>query len=149
MLYRCENFSDLEGLRVDSQYFALFTAFDLSQHPQQELSGIATGLVQRGLAYACCWGDDCERLHDSIDRASVDKIEAAGGDYSNVVMTTWHSKESLRKALWFFEYAAEPAEAYFTGCLDYVIATVPKFEGEVRLSMKRAKFDLAQGAEIG
>jgi hypothetical protein len=128
----CELFSDLQKLQPDSSKFALLTLFDLADVQSDEMALIARVLVERGLAYACCWGEDCERWHDSIDTADIEHIDARGGDSRDIIMTTWHDDESMREALHFFETCALPAEGNIDGCKDYVVATPSRYEAEVR-----------------
>ena len=65
------------------------------------------------------WGPDCERVHDLFD-LERSPHEPRG----RVVMTTWHSKDSLAKALWFFEHCAEPSEGFAEHCRDWVALSV-------------------------
>ena len=37
-----------------------------------------------------------------------------------VVMTTWHSKESLSEALWFFANCVEPDDGFEADCMDWI-----------------------------
>ena len=60
-------------------------------------------MLEQGIAYLCVWGTDCERVHDLFDLERMPD-EPKG----RVVMTTWHSKESLSEALWFFANCVEP-----------------------------------------
>ena len=41
-----------------------------------------------------------------------------------VVMTTWHSKESLSEALWFFANCVEPDYGFEPDCKDWVAVAV-------------------------
>jgi hypothetical protein len=141
LLYSCEKFADLERLRSEtlSPNFALLTALDVRLVKNEEMARVAAVLIGRGLAYACCWGEDSERWHDAIDIADIERIKAKGEDYRNIVMTTWHSKESLLDALDFFADCALPTEAYAATCLDYVIAVPAEHEPEIRNAFTSTK----------
>jgi hypothetical protein len=39
-------------------------------------------------------------------------------------MTTWHSKESLSEALWFFASCVEPDDAFEAVCTDWIALNV-------------------------
>jgi hypothetical protein len=80
---------------------------------------MAKGLLRHGIAYLCVWGPDCERVHDQFDLERVPD-EPKG----RVVMTTWHSKESITDALWFFATCAEPDEGFESECTDWVAISV-------------------------
>jgi hypothetical protein len=41
-----------------------------------------------------------------------------------IVMTTWHAKESLSEALWFFTSCVEPDETFAADCADWVALSV-------------------------
>ena len=42
----------------------------------------------------------------------------------SVVMTTWHSDESLAEAFWYFLYCTYPDEAYADTCKSAIAVTV-------------------------
>jgi len=66
-------------------------------------------LVNQGLAYFCAWGTKCESAHDAVDMCVVES-EIESGESDHLLMTTWHSDETLEEALWFFKTLAIPAE---------------------------------------
>lgn len=107
------------ALEAVSAKYCLFLAFDASSINDEEIRRIAKLLLERGIAYFCVWGPDCERVHDLFD---LERLPEEPRD--RVVMTTWHSKESLSKALWFFEYCAEPAEGFAPDCRDRVALSI-------------------------
>ena len=106
-------------LRSVSTQYCLFLALDAGTIKDEEVRGVAKLLLQRGLAYLCAWGPGCERVHDLFDLERLPK-EPQG----RVVMTTWHSKDSLPKALWFFEHCVEPAEGFTADCRDWVALSI-------------------------
>ena len=85
------------ALEAVSAKYCLFLAFDASSINDEEIRRTAKLLLERGIAYLCVWGRDCERVH---------------------------SKESLSEALWFFEYCAEPAKGFAPDCKDWVALSI-------------------------
>jgi hypothetical protein len=65
----------------------------------------AQGFVRRS--------NNCEFVHDAVDQCDYQKRREAGKEVSadSIVMTTWHARESLQEALWFFKICAMPAES--------------------------------------
>lgn len=110
------------ALQPTSRHFGIFIALDATKMPDRQVSVVAAELVGKGMAYSCIWGPDCERVHDSFDQAIV----AANSDETdkNVILTTWHSNESLREALWFFVNCAFPAADYQETCTDSIAVSV-------------------------
>jgi len=84
----------LPGVDLGSGYFCCLLACDASNYTVEEVSELVDPLIDAGCVYFCCWGPDCERVHDIIDESDP---------YTDsVVMTTWHDKDTLEDALWFF-----------------------------------------------
>jgi hypothetical protein len=106
-------------LRFSSVPCCLFLAVDSTAVSDAVVRNMAKGLLQHGIAYLCVWGPDCERVHDQFDLERLPD-EPRG----RVVMTTWHSKETLSDALWFFATCAEPDAGFKTECTDWVAVSV-------------------------
>ena len=98
-------------LPIGDQHFLLLLAWDAPEKSTEQLTGFFERLVDRGLVYFCAWGRNCEAVHDAVDRCDTEKHKREGRSVSenSVVMTTWHAKESLGEALWFFKICAVPA----------------------------------------
>lgn len=85
--------------------FVLFLAVDALTLTDAEIRATARFVLDMGCAYLSVWGPDCERVHDQFD------LERDPNEYrDNIVMTTWHAKDSLDKALWFSLTCAWPAD---------------------------------------
>jgi hypothetical protein len=97
-----QSFPTLFGLSVP--HFVAFLAADFTGIEHAAIADLGARLVSHGCVYFCIWGPDCQRAHDIIDE-SCTAIEP-------VIMTTWHSDESLNQALWFFAFPATPEETY-------------------------------------
>ena len=102
-----------------SANFCFFLALDATSIGDEQIRRTAKLLIEKGIAYFCVWGPDCERVHDLFDLERLPKEPR-----DRVVMTTWHSKDSLSEALWFFEYCVEPAEGFAADCRDWVALSV-------------------------
>jgi hypothetical protein len=102
-----------------SMSYALFLAIDATSINDEALRKTAKSLLERGIAYFCVWGPDCERVHDQFDLERMPQ-EPKG----RIVMTTWHFKESLSEALWFFANCVEPDEGFEADCTDLVAVSV-------------------------
>lgn len=102
-----------------SASYTLFLAVDASSIDDESLREMGRSLLERGISYLCVWGPDCERVHDQFDMERMPS-EPKG----RVVMTTWHSKESLSKALWFFANCVEPDYGFEPDCKDWVAVSV-------------------------
>jgi len=139
LLFETRELCGLRDLPSLSTHFALFTAFDQSDVSTNEMREILRILLRKGLAYACCWGEDCERWHDAIDneRAIFDLKNFGSTESHDVVMTTWHEGEPLTDALFFFGRLALPTSRYAEECIDYVIACSPNYTDVVRDAFRR------------
>ncbi len=109
-------------IQPSDKYFVLFIALDARGIDDQIIYSAAKELLDRGMVYACVWGPDCERVHDVIDLAIVQRNpdETDG----NVVITTWHAKDLLYEAVWFFLNCAWPAEDYVHACADWIAVAI-------------------------
>ncbi|MGH9588503.1 MAG: DUF7684 family protein, partial [Acidobacteriaceae bacterium] len=96
-----------------------FLAIDATTIPDETIRSAAKFLVERGLAYFCAWGPDCERVHDLLDQERM-REEPEG----RCVITTWHAKESLSQALSFFSNCVEPDDGFIANCKDWVALSV-------------------------
>jgi hypothetical protein len=82
------------------------------------------GIVPIGLCYFCAWGPDCERVHDLFDQVIIPFEISAQNPLQKLIMTTWHERESLRKAAWFFQNCAWPSEAKLQDDVEWVAISV-------------------------
>jgi hypothetical protein len=117
-----------EQIEPTSRFFGLFLALDARGIEDVVILDFAREMINKGMACLCTWGPDCERVHDLFD--SVLCAEIPEPTDRNVVMTTWHSDEPLREALWYFAIAACPAEDYWWTCTDWVAGCVGNSDWE-------------------
>jgi hypothetical protein len=102
-----ENVSDLPA-----GHFICLLAWDARGVSTDTVAAVARQLLQAGASYFVCWGPDCERVHDIVDWTLVRDGDELGIPDEAVVMTTWHTSEPLREALWFFLVTACPDDHY-------------------------------------
>ena len=94
-----------ESFTFPSARFVALLVADTTQVADETLSSFARALLGAGCSYFCAWGPGCERVHDLFDQECL--FTPA------VIMTTWHAKESLDGALWFFLRSSWPDDAHF------------------------------------
>src|SRR5262249_25814601 len=121
-----------EALSLPSPYFACLLAWDAREASDEAIDTLARKLFCAGCVYVCCWGPDCERVHDRFDMAEL--ALRPDGPWA---MSTWHSDEPLAEALWFLLSCAAPEDAYFEGCRAALGVTVgsPAWASEVRAAL--------------
>jgi hypothetical protein len=118
-----------------SPHFGLLLAADARSLDADRIGLVAESLLNKGLAYLCAWGPDCERVHDIFDEMIV---EVDPEQNKGVILTTWHSKEPLEEALWFFVNSAFPNEAYEDSCNAWIAAPIgfPEWERQYALHLR-------------
>jgi hypothetical protein len=91
------------------------------------------------MVYVCAWGPDCEKVHDAIDRVIIQRNPDETA--KNVVITTWHGKDPISEAVWFFLNCAWPADDYADTCSDWIAAVIGNhaWETEVRAKLLAEK----------
>ncbi len=88
-------------------HFIACLAMDGTEATDEEIKTIALDLIQAGCTYICCWGPDCEHVHDLIDLEDL-ALHPAGP----WKMTTWQNDVPLSEALWFSLNSAWPDPAF-------------------------------------
>ena len=102
-------------IEAGSRYFVALVAWDARGVEASAIANVARRLLDAGCVYFCCWGPDCERVHDIIDEEYVGDGTSLADDHS-VIMTTWHDDVSLEEAAWFSLNVAFPDDRYFDDC---------------------------------
>jgi len=102
----------LPRLALPSANFACLLAWDARDASAEAVSAFVDPLLRAGASYFVCWGPDCERVHDIIDEMVSYPDNDFGVPEDSCIMTTSHSSEPLREALWFFLVNSWPDEHY-------------------------------------
>ena len=128
----------LDWSDLHQQKFVCLCVMDASLVSNDALGAFCSQLVDRGCAYFCVWGPDCERVHDIMDARVV-------GDNPpetdiGCLMTTWHARESLAEAIDFFLTCTVPDEEYAPAGCPFGLAVVigsPDWATEVEQHLRR------------
>jgi len=89
--------SEIDLTQLVARHFGCLIAWDANQSTVEEVSSLIDPLIKAGCVYFCCWGSGCERVHDIID-----ELDPYTDDVDGIIMTTWHTDQSLEEAIWFF-----------------------------------------------
>jgi len=112
-------------LEIPSGRFRLLVVADVSAVSTDIISEFAYAALKSGMVYFCAWGPDCERFHDIVDEVCVeDELGArlfVGPSTRDVIMTTWHSHDTLDEAVEYLIYSACPTDG-FTADSDFWVA---------------------------
>lgn len=110
------------NLPLRANHFVLFLAMDASSVALDAVQEAARRALQAGMVYLCAWGPDCKRIHDLFD----EQIWAQGLESSeaDVLLTTWHARDSLEDAVRFFLNTAWPADEYLSSTRDWYALVV-------------------------
>ena len=105
-----------DKLEIPSKRFRLFVAANISNVSKDVVSAFSLSALNHGMVYFCSWGPDCERFHDIVDDVVLEddlgERKFAGPNQDDVIMTTWHTNESLEDALDFFATLAMPTDGF-------------------------------------
>ena len=130
-----------------TRYFTLLLAWNAPPSVEKgELADLFRPLVlERGLAYFCAWGSRCELVHDAVDISAVEQ-EARRDPLDYVTMTTWHAKETLENAVWFFRHLAIPSESHVFADFSRFAVSVgnPEWDAVIRQGISTSKYEPSQ-----
>ena len=115
VLHHVKSLADLPTiLNPDGRYFVAMLVCDARNLSVNKISAAARKLIDDGCAYFCCWGNDCERVHDVFDE------EWVGNGFDDVsddtIMTTWHDNEPLEKFIEFSLLHTQPPAKFQNDC---------------------------------
>jgi len=104
------------NLDLPSKQFRLFIAADATKIHDDQIETFAEAALSTGMIYCCTWGPDCSRVHDLFDDVIL-ADELGPGLYApptadDVIMTTWHERDSLKKAVWYFANCTFPTKSF-------------------------------------
>ena len=122
------------SISLPSRRFIAFLAADATGIDETILSVFARTLLCAGCVYFCAWGTDCERVHDVFDKECL-KVEP-------VITTTWHSKDSLDEALWYFIFNAFPEDEYLETTRSALAISIGRPEWNEQICRRLSDLDL-------
>jgi len=131
-------------LALPGRRFVLLLACDARGVSDSAITAFADSMIDRGLAYLCAWGPECERVHDLFDLAHVTRGVEGGREHPHI-MTTWHDDETLDEALWFMLNSACPDEGLAETCEVDLAVSVANDEWDAHI--RRRLSDLGQLSE--
>jgi hypothetical protein len=114
-------------------HFVVFLAADAAGVEIALLSEFVRKLLSAGCVYFCVWGSGCERLHDIIDEESFTPDQ--------VIMTSWHSDESLDEALSFFIRHSRPDDAYLGSTKNALAISIGNIDWATQISRRLTNLD--------
>ena len=131
--------SDLElSLQLGSNRFICLIAWDATEVSSNDIGAFIGALLDQGAVYFCCWGPGCERVHDIADEEV--QVKGVEKHTDSVIMTTWHENEELAEALEFSLQAAEPDEAFASGCAAVLAISVGSVNWAAQTELYLAKY---------
>jgi hypothetical protein len=136
------------NLELPSRSFVLLLACDAREIEDSVITGFANSMIDRGIAYLCAWGPECERVHDLFDLALVMREIEEGRQYPHV-MTTWHDDESLNDALWFMLFSAYPDEAFADTCGVDLAVSIANDEWDTHIQRQFSNIQLFNEEMLG
>ena len=68
---------------------------------------VSRWLVAGGCLYMMAWGVDCALWDDSVDYASLERVDFGDIPDSSLIMTTWHADWPLDKVFRFAQHQAK------------------------------------------
>ena len=111
------------NLALEGRHFACAILMDADSMETDAIGRMSVSLLEQGLVYACTWGPGCKRVHDIIDE------EVVGGGpviprFPLLVMTSWHSGETLDDALYFWLFNTTPHENLARSCRSSLVLSI-------------------------
>ena len=127
ILHHVKSLTELPGsLSPDGRYFVAMLVCDARILTTNAIATAARKLIDDGCVYICCWGHDCERVHDIFDEELVENgFDDASDD---TIMTTWHAEEPLKDFIHFSLLHTEPTSKFRTDCSALVAIVIDDAE---------------------
>jgi hypothetical protein len=71
-LLEADSMEEVPPIVLGSKYFVSLVVCDASLQCAQKITELALTLLKAGCVYFCCWGPECERVHDTIDQTYLE-----------------------------------------------------------------------------
>ena len=135
-------------LSLPAGNFACMLAWDARGMSVEAICSLVEALLRAGASYFVCWGPDCERVHDIIDEVASNPDNDLGVPEGSCIMTTWHSSERLRDALWFLLVNSQPDDHYqdSTHAALAIAVGSPPWAAEIREALDHPRDFVKRGA---
>ena len=92
-------FDELNDLSFPSAHTILLIAANYGAVSSKEIADTAAILIEKGNAYLCAWGENCEKPEPIWDTAAARSKSKKEHKFHTVV--TSHEEETLEEAVWF------------------------------------------------
>ena len=109
----------VRSLLPEGHSFVALVAWNAEHASVDSIGELAEDLLKAGCVYVCCWGQDCERVHDVVDEVAIEH-----NPDGPLIMTTWHAEGRLEDALCFMLFSTEPVEELRGQCTAAVAVSV-------------------------
>ena len=123
ILYSLDAADDLpEAFGDCGRYFVAMLVWDANNASDTDITVLSRKLIDAGCVYLCCWGSDCERVHDLFDS----EWEANGfeSESDDTIITTWHTDDTLDEFIYFSLLHTKPTNRYQRDCSAIVALVV-------------------------
>ena len=109
-ILECNSFTDIvpQLRQLPGKHFVAFLIADFTTTTLDDLTALSHEMINAGSRYFCAAGTGCETAHLAFDLACCE-FEP---DRDTVILTTDHSHESFRDAIWFVLNCAYPVDPY-------------------------------------
>ena len=114
------------------QHSAILLAWNETNLAIAPISHVSKVTLRQRAVSICCWGPDCELVHDVLDEI-IAGDDPESSIYPQTIITTWHPRESFDEVLWYFLSCAIPEEQFESSCRDSLVITIGASEGAVRV----------------
>lgn len=104
------------------RYFVTMLVWDAKNATDDEITTLSRKLIDAGCAYLCCWGTNCERVHDLFDSEWIANVFDDHSD--DTIMTTWHADDTLDEFINFSLVHTEPTNKYQNDCRSVVALVI-------------------------
>ena len=131
--------------------FACLVAWDARGESAETISSPVAPLLRAGASHVVCWGPDCKRVHDITDELASNPDNEFGIPKDSCIMTTWHSSEASRVALWLFLMNSFSEEHYHDSTHVALAIAVgsPPWALEIREALDYPREFMENGSEDG
>jgi hypothetical protein len=121
---------DIPILEINAPFVCLI--YSDQETTSEEMMKVTEWLISSECRYAVCAGKDCETWHDAIDSADI--LFEHNSD--ELVMTSWHEKETIDEVVWFWLNLTNFDDITFENYLALIISDSKVIEEEIQKAIK-------------